>query len=184
MFILLVHAHFEEFLRSFLDVHVGASAWPARGDASLFEYVTQNVGLAHTTNAAKERETIEYYRLARNVIAHPGIKTTRANNQRTKVRVLLNITADNHPPKPLGHFDYGDFFMYTKAVKAYAAMICQSARPSDIEIASLVLPHIKMLNRFKNKSQRFRNALRQHLMMVYNLAAAESDSVIDHILGR
>ena len=184
MFILLVHARFEEFLRTFLVSHTAAAAWADRGDVSLFEYVTKNLSLSHATDAAKERETIEYYRLARNVISHPGIKTTRANNQRTKLRSLLKITEDHLPPKPLGKFDYGDFFIFTKAVKAYAAIICQAARPSDNEIAALITPGIKPFNRFKNKPKRFRNALRQHLQMTYNLKDTESDAIIDHIIGR
>ncbi|WP_339731021.1 hypothetical protein [uncultured Gimesia sp.] len=184
MFILLVHAHFEEFLRIFLKIHVAASSWPDRGDASLFEYITKNLRLAHSVSAAKEREIIEYYRLARNIISHPGIKTVRANNQRTKLRSLLKITANNLPPNQLGSFDYGDFLMYTKAVKAYAAIICRANRPSDIELAALITPDIKALNRFKNNPPRFRNALRQYLHMNYNLNETESDPIIDHFLGR
>jgi hypothetical protein len=184
MCVMLVHSHFEEFLRDFLQVHAGCASWGSRGDAGLFEYVTKHLGLQHRGNAAAERETIEYYRLARNVLAHPDIKTTRLDNQRAKLRKLLRVTDDSLPPKPLGCFDYGDSFMFTRAVKAYAAIICQEARPSDAEIAALVMPEIKPLNRFRNKPKRFRNGVGQFLRMNYNLHTDEADRVIDVLIGR
>lgn len=184
MFVVLVHSHFEEFLRDFLHAYAGCASWGPRGDDGLFEYVVKHLGLAYSVNAAAERETIEYYRLARNVLAHPDIKATRLINQRTKLRKLLNVTDDNLPPKPLGRFDYGDFFMFTRAVKAYAAIICQAGRPSDAEIVELIMPEIKSLNRFRNKPQRFRNGVRQYLRMTYRLDTEESDRVIDELTGR
>jgi len=79
MFVLLVHARFEEFLRSFLHVHVAAQSWKPRGDLGLFEYVTKNLALVHSANGEDNRETIEYYRLARNAISHPGCQWALEN---------------------------------------------------------------------------------------------------------
>jgi hypothetical protein len=184
MFVLLVYARFEEFLRSFLDEHRPSQTWEPRGDLGLFEYIVKNLNLAHCTNASGDRETIEYYRLARNAISHPSAKRSRLDNQRTKVRSMLNITEEYLPPKRCGAFDYGDFFMFTRAVKAYAAVMCQAARPSNSEIADCIAPRIKLLNRFRNKPVRFQNALRQFLRMSYHMDTAESDGVIDHVIGR
>ncbi len=184
MFVFLVHARFEEFLRSFLHAHVASQSWEPRGDSGLFEYVVKNLALAHSANGAGERETIEYYRLARNALSHRDIKTTRLDNQRKKVRQLLDITDEYLPPKMLGAFDYGDFLMFTRAVKAYAAIICQAARPSDPEIAHLIAPEIRSLNRFRNKPHRFRNGVRQFLRMNYYMDTAEADRVVDCIVGR
>ena len=184
MFVLLVHARFEDFLRSFLQEHAASQSWGSRGNLGLFEYVLKNLLLLHSAHGADARETIEYYRLARNAISHPGIKTTRLHNQRTKLRSMLNITDEYIPPKALGALDYGDFFMFTHAVKVYAAIICQAARPSNSEIADLIESKIRSFNRFKNKPQRFRNGLRQFLQMNYYLDTAESDDIIDHIAGR
>jgi hypothetical protein len=184
MFVLLVHARFEEFLTSFLESHVDSKLWDPRGDSGLFEYVLNNLGLVHSANGEAERETIAYYRLARNAISHATSKIKRLENQRGKVQRLLNVTKDYLPPKKLGSFDYGDFFMFTRAVKRYAAIICEAGRPSDSGIADLIAPDIRSLNRFRNKPQRFRNGVRQFLQMKYHMDAHEADRVIDRIIGR
>lgn len=184
MFVLIVNTRFEEFLRSLMEQHAGAAQWKSRGDVGLFEHVTKSLCLTHSTNGAADRETIEYYRHARNVISHPGTKTKRLENRRTKLRKALNITEEYLPPKTLGTFDYGDFFLFTRSVKSYAAIICQAARPSDSEISIIVARNLKSLNRFRNNPQRFRNALRQLLLMDYNLEQVESDPIIDIIVGR
>lgn len=181
MFVLLVHAQFEEFIRSFLLEHQASREWGDRGDQGLFEYVVKNLGLTHTTSNAAERETIEYYHLARNVISHPSIKRKRLENQLTKLREILDVTDEDLPPKTLGKFDYGDFDLFTRAVKAYAAKICDAARPSDADLARLIAPEIKRLNRFRIKTSRFRNAVRQVLHMRYQLGAEESDGIIRHL---
>ena len=160
-----MHAQFEDFIRSFLSEHATAQSWPPRGDKGLFEYVLNNLRLAYSSNGAEEREIIKYYRFARNVISHPDIKITRLENQRRKVRKMLKVNKDGLPPKALGRFDYGDFFLFTCAVKDYAAVICQTARPSDSEIAKMIAPAVKSLNRFKNKPSRYQNSLRQFLQM-------------------
>lgn len=183
MFVLVVHAQLEEFMRSLLIEHHGAKDWPNRGDQGLFEYVVKNLGLAHSATGAREREIIEYYHLARNVISHPGIKRKRLENQHTKLRKLLNVEADYMPPKPLGAFDYGDFDMFTRAVKSYAATMCNAARPSDEDLARIIAPEIKQLNRFRSKPPRFRNAVRQVLHMKYGLDAEEADGIINHVEG-
>jgi len=184
MFIMLVHSHFEEFLRNFLKSNPDCRSWKERGDASLFEYVVKNLGLASSGNGANERETIEYYHLARNILAHPDIKKTRLNNQRTKLRSLLNVKDEYLPPAPLERFGFGDFFMFTRAVKAFAAIICEKGRPSDGNIARMIAPEIKCLNRFKANPKRFRNSVRQYLLMNYQLGPSESDSIIDVLAGR
>lgn len=183
MFVLLVHAQFEEFIHSFLLEHKASREWGDSGDQGLFEYVLKNLGLTHATASAAERETIKYYHLARNVISHPSIKRKRMENQLTKLREILNVTDEHLPPKPLGKFDYGDFDLFTRAVKAYAAKICETARPSDADLARLIVPEIKRLNRFKTKPTRFRNAVRQVLHMKYHLTAEESDGIIEHLEG-
>lgn len=183
MFVLLVHAQLEEFIRSFLQEHRASREWDNRGDQGLFEYVIKNLGLNNTGASATERETIKYYNLARNVISHPNIKRNRLNKQLTKLRDILNIKDDHLPPKKLGRFDYGDFDLFTRAVKAYAAKICVVARPSDEELARLIKPEIKRLNRFRNNPSRFRNAVRQVIFMKYRLGAEESDGIIEHIEG-
>lgn len=183
MFVLLVHAQFEDFIRSFLREHQPSRMWDPRGDQGLFEYVVKNLGLSNSTASEADRETIEYYHLARNIISHPGIKRTRLDSQLTKTRKILGVADESLPPKALGEFGYGDFDLFTRAVKSYSATICEASRPSDSDIASIIAPEIKRLNRIRNNPTRFRNALRQVLQMKFRLDAVESDGIIDHLTG-
>lgn len=183
MFVLLVHAQFEDFIRAFLEEHKESSEWEARGDKGLFEYVVKNLGLSHSSASAADRETIEYYHLARNVVSHTNIKRTRLDNQLVKLRKILGVTNDALPPKALGEFGYGDFDLFTRAVKSYAATICETARPSDEALARIISPEIKRLNRMRNSPARFRNAVRQVLHMKYRLDFDGADAIIDHLLG-
>lgn len=183
MFVLLVHAHLEEFLRSFLHEHEASKKWPKREDKGLFEYVLVNLKLIHACEGEAERETIEYYHLARNHIVHPDIKTTRLENQHTKLRKLLQTSGVHEPPRPYYGLDFGDFFLFTRAVKAYAAVICSAARPTDSEIAASIGTDIKRLNRVRCTPKRFRNAVRQVLQMRYQLNIEEAERIVSLVVG-
>ena len=182
MFILLVHAQFEEYIRKFLLEYHAANKWEKRtSEQSLLEYTMKNLKLTKSSGGAKDRECIEYYHLVRNKISHSNIKNKKLENKRVKVRKLLGVTENTFPPKAIGELDYGDFDLYTRAAKSYAATICKAARPSDIELANLIMPEIKNLNRLRNKPDRFRNAVRQVLYMKYQLDKNESDHIINKL---
>src|SRR5690349_8496984 len=138
MFIVSVHAQFEEFLYAFIKDHRKSQIWDKRNDGEpLFSYVLKNLGMLHRATCAQVRETVEYYRLIRNRFSHIEVNLKKIENQRKQLRDLLKVTADYLPPKSFESVDYGDFELFTRAVKSIGAQMCLAARPSDVELAQL-----------------------------------------------
>jgi hypothetical protein len=185
MFIVTVHAQFEEFLHAFLEDHKESQAWDKRTDREpLFLYVLKNLGMLHQASCAQDRETVEYYRLIRNRFSHIEVNLKKVENQKTQLQKLLNVTAGHLPPKSYDQVDYGDFDLFTKAAKSVAFQMCLAARPSDVALAELAKGgDYRRLKRFQNNPNRYTNALKQKLAMDYGLDEAEATVIVRLVLG-
>ncbi|GEM_PF-2741932 len=185
MFIVTVHAQLEEFLHAFLEDHTESQAWDKKVEGEpLFLYVMKNLGMLHRGSCAQDRETVEYYRLIRNRFSHIEVNPKKIENQRKQLRKLLNVTKDHVPPKSYEQVDYGDFDLFTKAVKSVACQMCLAAKPSDLALAQLARSgNYLRLRRYRNNPKRYTNALRQKLAMDYGLDEAEATVIIKLVLG-
>ena len=185
MFIVTVHAQFEEFLHGFLEEHAPSSAWQKRKEGeSLSQYVLTNLHLLHQGACAEEREIAEYYRLIRNRFSHVEVNAKRLENQRKQVRNLLKVDGDHRPPKPYDQVDYGDFDLFTRSVKSLAAKICLAARPSNQLLAEVIKSgSFKALRKYARNRTRFENALKQKMLMDFGLDEAEAKPIIQLVVG-
>lgn len=185
MFIVTVHAQFEEFMISFLDEHRESASWPdKKREEALSHYVLTNLKLIFKNECANDREVVEYYRLLRNRFSHVEVNAKRVENQRNKVRGMINSTGDIDPPKAYELVDYGDFDLFTRAVKSLAEKICIEARPSDETLAEMAKGgSFAPLRKYQKNRPRYRNALKQKLLMEFGLDEAESISIVELVLN-
>lgn len=184
MFIVTVHAQFEEFLISFLEEHRESASWPEKKrEEALSHYVLTNLGMIFKKDCANDREMIEYYRLLRNRFSHVEVNSKRVENQRIKVRGMINATKDFEPPKAYESVDYGDFDLFTRAVKSLAERICIEAKPTDEVLAEMAKTGpFAALQRYRKNLSRYRNALKQKLLMEFGLDATESSNIVEPVL--
>lgn len=184
MFIVTIHAQFEEFLTSFLQEHRAADSWPdKKREESLSHYVLTNLGMAFKQDCANDREVAEYYRLLRNRFSHIEVNEKRVENQRKKLRERLKAEASIGPPKAYELVDYGDFDLFTRAVKALAARICIEGRPNLVILAEIASSDsFAALKKYQKNRPRYKNALQQKLLMEFGLDENESSGIIEIIL--
>jgi hypothetical protein len=181
MFIVGVHAQFEEFLVGFLEENEQSRSWSKRSDKeSLSHYVLTNVGLIFKAECAIDREVCEYYRLVRNRFSHIELNFQRLENSRAKLRALLDVDKSYEPPKQYDEVDYGDFDLFTRAVKSLAAAICLAARPTDEVLAQMAKSGTFVsLKKYRNNLPRYKKALKQKYLMDFGIDGVESDRIIE-----
>ncbi|GAA5121695.1 hypothetical protein JIN84_01070 [Luteolibacter yonseiensis] len=185
MFVVTVHAQLEDFLNAYLTEHSASSEWPKKKDGeSLFHRVLSNLQLIFRKDCEKDRETCEYYRLIRNRFSHIEENDQRLKNQRSKLRALMNIDSEHLPPKEYDQLDYGDFDLFTRAVKSIAARICSESRPPDATLVEIAKSGpFRELKRYQKNPTRYRNALRQKLLMEFGLDESESASIVESVVS-
>jgi len=186
MFVVSVHAQFEEFLQGFLDEHQSpGSNWPERKNGEpLCHYVLSQLGLLFRSECEQDREVCDYYRLIRNRFAHVEVNDQKLKNKNSRLRALLSVSDAYLPPKSYDDLDYGDFDLFTRAVKALGARICAEARPPDsvlIEFAKT--GSFAALKRYRANPSRYREALCQKLQMDFGLDEQESSNIVGSVIS-
>jgi hypothetical protein len=88
------------------------------------------------------------------------------------------------PPKGYDDLDYGDFDLFTRAVKALAARICAEARPPDSVLVELAKTgSFAALRRFRANPSRYGKALSQKLHMNFGLDEQESANIVRTVIS-
>lgn len=188
-----VHQQFELFLQDFRTQATHITWSKSEGDSWLYGIMKAFPG-GFQQNVSKigqlEYELADYYRLVRNSFTHTGsehsvskdVRKLRARAQATNKYAKLD--APNEQPE----INFDDFVLYSRVAKELALGLCSAARPSDHEIADMIIDleaekrgnfSLSDIRGRKVSMTRGTNKLRTVLRKIYGLSQYEADPIID-----
>jgi hypothetical protein len=199
LYTVAVHQQAEIFYDAFRREHPASSAWTLRDDDDGLERILKNAWPSYDKARADigdlETELADHYRVVRNRFAHVDVKETKIETAAMNLRQRVAKNSDYsrlQAPNPYNKLGFDDFVLFTRVTKAIANRLCVCARPSDEQIATMVLeraakPHsgvdFKGSRPFRNNSARLRNWLAALLHTVYSLEKTEAQPIIDILLS-
>lgn len=207
-YILSVYQQFEEFLENFRIEHPASESWDYRKtqkedhkQETLFMSILRNIGTKdHIENkriiGAYRIDIYEYYRLVRNRFMHTEIKDKKLYNKLVEIKKdYASLIKEKYKvetaPNDYEKISFDDFILFTRVVKDIVLQLCHIAKPSDKEIAEMIIVmdqmgddniKLKNLKKFKNNLDRLNNALLTLLHNLYNLDRKEAQPIVEIII--
>jgi hypothetical protein len=197
-YIVSVHQHFESFLKGFKKEYP-QNTWLDSDDNSLLKNVLSSFAPRNYNEMIEsigrlELDIVDYYRNVRNAVAHGDNKNSVQSTLKLRSRVQDPTTVYTRlsAPNPFAQTDFDDFILFTRAVKHVALALCSVARPTDRQIAGMILlgdpagrPGIDLeaLEKKKRNPGTFRSALGTLLRIRYGLDRREAQPIIELLLS-
>jgi hypothetical protein len=184
MYILAVYSQLLEFLESFILEHPNSNKWKRITCEHIIKFVLRSIGALNNSYCEFEREIVDYYRLVRNRFMHPDVNIIHLNKQLKKIKKLIAHSDERLEPNSYYSVNFSDFDLFTRTVKSLAEKLCIIARPADDHIIAMAMNQgFKKLNKYKNKPNRYRNALSQKFCMEYCLQGKELNEIVFKYMG-
>lgn len=197
-YIVSVHQYFESFLKAFKKQHP-QNTWLDSDDNSLLKNVLSSFAPRNYNEMVDavgrlELDVADYYRHVRNAVAHGDDKNSVQSTLRLRSRVQDPTTVYTRllAPNPFAQTDFDDFILFTRVVKHIALALCSVARPTDPQIADMILRgdpagplgiDLEALRKRKRNPEAFQSALGTLLRIRYGLIRLEAQPIIDLLIG-
>lgn len=119
----------------------------------------------------------EYYRLVRNYMSHTDRDVNdivrlhkKIHENHGKFLGGINILRSPSTPNTVGHIEFDDFMMLTNIIKHIAFKICQASKPSNNQVANVLLKKINAsprtlagIKKLKNDPLRYQKAIKSYM---------------------
>jgi hypothetical protein len=197
-YIMSVHQQLEVFLKALKKEHP-RTTWLDHKENSLLKNVLssfpeyQYSGMVDAVGRL-EVDISDYYRNVRNALAHGDDKNSVsvAFKLRSKVQGSDSVYVKLAAPNTFDQTGFDDFILFTRAVKHIGLAFCSVARPTNSEIAVMLLdvpspeqPQIDLarLEGKKRSPEALRSALGTLLRIRYGLDRHEAQPIVELLLS-
>jgi len=175
---------FEAFLNDFIDEHPRLGSREGRADKeTVLDFVLRRLRSSESPqklDQAIEYRIHEYYRLVRNRVAHP-IRVSK-DDPLPKLQADCKANAEYqrlHAPNDLGHLQFDDYLLFTRASKSLAAGVCQVAPLCDEDLMRWVRQHSPK----KGSANRRANAMAASLRIQFGISPERAESIVRSMNG-
>lgn len=192
-YILGVHNQFQLFLHEFRNEHPSSREWRYNDGKDLLTDIISNLHENESQGirflGKLEYDVCEHYRKIRDGFMHPSPRADNLAKSSSKLKTLITsetrydrLNAPNIPSE--SNFD--DFVLYSRSAKSIAERLCILGRPTNEEIASLLLHNCERdFLRWKSFAEKRRNnAILHALKNMYSLNDNEAQLVMPFLIGR
>lgn len=193
LYLISVYQQAEGFLENFRDEHPLAKKWRYDDDDDLLRRILKNIGSTYqqTQNIVGilEVDLFDYYRHIRNCYMHPEIDKTTHDKKTEKLKELVKHNqnyARLNAPNIYDEISFDDFILFTRIIKHIAYALCKVNRPTDQEIADILIKKIRTdqtsmklqtIKRLKNNPKRAHSVLTSYLGELYGLVKEEAEPI-------
>jgi hypothetical protein len=141
-----------------------------------------------------ELDVADYYSKVRNAVAHGDDKNSAQSTLRLREQVqdAASVYRRLSAPNSFSQTNFDDFILFTRVVKHIALALCTVARPTDPQIAQMILQadqtgspgvDLRVLARKKRSLEARSNALGTLLRIKYGLSRPEAQPIVDLLLN-
>lgn len=199
LYILSVYQHAEQFLETFWREIPGSEEWPQRNKkVDLGTWIFDNV-VAPTDSGDKGeglllKSLFDYYRLVRHRFMHSRFDSEELEVKYQETKKLWTDSGKwsmLSAPNRYEEMTFDDFILFSRVTKEFAFWLNIAARPSDADIAGMVLHDylaeagekgLKQISRLRNNQPKLRAAVYKMVNRNYSLSLEEAELVVEIIL--
>lgn len=199
LYILSVYQHAEQFLESFWREVPGSETWPQRNKKVdlgtwIFDNVLAGINSGDRDQGSLFKDLFDYYRLVRNRFMHSRFDAEELEEkyQETKERwTESGKWSALDAPNRYEQMKFDDFILFSRVTKEFALWLNIAARPSDPDIAAMVLRDyladageqgLKRMSRLRNNHSKLSEAVYKMVNRNYSLSLEEAKPVVEIIL--
>jgi len=184
MYVVTVHQRLEEFLISLQEQHPRGEEWDMTDDADRLTKIARAVGLKATLSFA----LCQHYRTIRNATMHPDARENvrkRGVDPDLRARTASDLTLCKlAAPNSYDQTSFDDFVLFTRSAKTIARELCETARPSDEQLAVIAKEQTADLGgRLRENPKRLALAQSGFLQTAYSLSKPEADRIVAGLLA-
>lgn len=197
LYLLSAYQQLEHFLQRSRDQHPDSQKWSYTGiDANdLLKRILSNLD-ANYESASKhvgrlDCLIIDHYRLIRNRFLHSDVNETRVDSSAQSLREQCQLVEDYQrldAPSRFAEVNFDDYILFTRAIKRLGKAMCRLGRPTDDQIAEMMIASRKKnektnLKNVRQNMERLRNKLTTILKTEYSLDTLECQPIVDKIVS-
>ena len=186
MYILAVHQCLEDFLIGLRAEHPHGKEWDMDGDADRLTKIARAAGFKPTLAF----DVCQHYRDVRNATVHRSARDKMAGCGGLRLQELLGRVGHDaalgnlHAPNSYESVCFDDFLLFTRSAKALAEELCEASRPTDEELAEIVITETgKLAGKLRKAPERLANARSGLLQTTYSISKEEADRILSGLLA-